>query len=131
MPASKPEDIRNVIMLGHGGAGKTTLCEAMLYAAKVTTRLGSVDDGTTTMDFTDTEKDRKHSVEPAGAHSDHNGKSVNLINAPGYPDFIGGAMGTMDRGHGRGGHQRHGGHRGQHPPAAQGGPARSTCRWRS
>ena len=96
MPASKPEDIRNVIMLGHGGAGKTTLCEAMLHAAKVTTRLGSVDDGTSTMDFTDIEKDRKHSVEPAAAHFDHNGKSVNLIDSPGYPDFIGGAMGTMD-----------------------------------
>ena len=96
MPASKPQDIRNVVMLGHGGAGKTTLCEAMLHAAKVTTRLGSVDDGTSTLDFTDIEKDRKHSVEPAMATFDHNGKTVNIIDAPGYPDFVGGAMGTMD-----------------------------------
>jgi len=83
-------------MLGHGGAGKTTLCEAMLHAAKVTTRLGSVDDSTSTLDFTDIEKDRKHSVEPAIATFDHNGKAINIIDAPGYPDFIGGAMGTMD-----------------------------------
>ena len=96
MPASKPQDIRNVVMLGHGGAGKTTLCEAMLFAAKVTTRLGSVDDGTSTLDFTDIEKDRKHSVEPATASFDHNGKTVNVIDAPGYPDFVGGAMGTLD-----------------------------------
>ena len=96
MPASKPQDIRNVVMLGHGGAGKTTLCEAMLFAAKLTTRLGSVEDGTSTLDFTDIEKDRKHSVEPAIANFEHNGKFINVIDAPGYPDFIGGAMGTMD-----------------------------------
>jgi elongation factor G len=95
MPASKPQDIRNLVLLGHGGAGKTTLGEAMLQAAGVSNRLGSVDDGTTLLDYTDIEKDRKHSVDPAAAHLEHKGKTIHLIDAPGYPDFIGGAIGTM------------------------------------
>ncbi len=92
MPASKPIDIRNIVLLGHGGAGKTTLGEAMLHAAKVTGRLGSVDQGTSHLDYSDIEKERKHSVDPAIAHLDHDGKTINLIDAPGYPDFIGGAI---------------------------------------
>ncbi|MEN6505802.1 MAG: elongation factor G [Planctomycetaceae bacterium] len=92
MPVSKPQDIRNVALLGHGGAGKTTLAEAMLHAAKVTGRLGTVDDGTTHLDFTDIEKERKHSVDPAVAYLDHAGKTLNIVDAPGYPDFIGGAI---------------------------------------
>jgi elongation factor G len=92
MAASKPSDIRNVVLLGHGGAGKTTLVEAMLHAAKVTGRLGSVDDGTSTLDYSDIEKERKHSVDPTMVHLDHKGATINLIDAPGYPDFIGGAI---------------------------------------
>ena len=95
MPASTPRDIRNIVFLGHGGAGKTTLGEAMLYAAKVTSRLGSVDEGTALLDHSDIEKDRQHSVEPAMAHFEHQGKSVNVIDAPGYPDFVGGAISAL------------------------------------
>ena len=92
MPASKPSDIRNIVLLGHGGAGKTTLGEAMLHAAKVTGRLGSVDQGTSHLDYNEIEKVRKHSVDPAIAHVEHAGKTINFIDAPGYPDFIGGAI---------------------------------------
>jgi len=92
MPASKPENIRNIVLLGHGGSGKTTFGEAMLHMAKVTGRLGSVDDGTSHLDFTDIEKDRKHTVDPAMAYFDHAGTTINFIDAPGYPDFIGGAI---------------------------------------
>ena len=95
MAASKTQDIRNIALLGHGGAGKTTLGEAMLHAAKVTGRLGSVDDGTSVLDFSDIEKDRKHSVDPALGHFDHAGKTINLIDTPGYPDFVGGALTAM------------------------------------
>jgi len=95
MPASKPQDIRNVILLGHGGCGKTTLGEAILQTAKISNRLGSVDDGTSLLDHTDIERERKHSTDPAMAHVDHKGKTINLIDAPGYPDFIGGAIGTI------------------------------------
>ena len=90
--AKQPQDIRNVILLGHGGAGKTTLAEAMLHAAGVTSRFGNVQDGTTVMDYQDLEKQRHHSVDPALAYFNHAGKLVNLIDAPGYPDFIGGAI---------------------------------------
>jgi elongation factor G len=95
MPASKPADIRNLILLGHGGAGKTTLGEAMLFAVKATTRMGSVNDGTTILDSDDLEKERQHSVDPALAHVDHAGKTLNFIDAPGYPDFVGGALTAM------------------------------------
>lgn len=94
MPASKPEDLRNLVLLGHGGCGKTTLAEGMLNAAGVTGRLGSVDDGTSGLDYTDIEKDRKHSVDPSLAYFDHAGKTLNVIDTPGYPDFIGGAIGA-------------------------------------
>ncbi|MBI5723284.1 MAG: elongation factor G [Planctomycetes bacterium] len=96
MAVSKPQDIRNIIFLGHGGSGKTTFGEAMLFATKVTTRLGSVNDGTGVLDFTDIEKERKHSVDPSMAHVEHDGKLINFIDAPGYPDFIGGAIGAMN-----------------------------------
>jgi len=92
MPASEPQDIRNLVLLGHGGSGKTTLADAILHAAKVSGRLGSVTDGTSLLDYSDIEKDRQHSVDPAMCHVDHAGKTINLIDAPGYPDFIGGAI---------------------------------------
>jgi elongation factor G len=95
MPASKPEEIRNIVFLGHGGCGKTSLCEAILYTAKVTGRHGSVDDGSSHLDHTAIEKDRQHSVEPAMASLTVDGKTVNLIDTPGYPDFVGGAIAAM------------------------------------
>ena len=95
MPATKPSDIRNIVLLGHGGAGKTTFAEAILLSCKVTTRLGSVEDGSSTLDFTDLEKDRKHSVDPSLAYVDVAGKTINIIDTPGYPDFVGGSLTSM------------------------------------
>jgi len=92
MPASRTQDIRNLALVGHGHAGKTTLGEAMLFAAKVTNRFGSVTDGSSVLDFTDIEKDRQHSVDPSLACFDYEGKSINLIDTPGYPDFVGGGI---------------------------------------
>ncbi len=92
MPVSKVQDIRNLVLLGHGGAGKTTLGEAMLHTAKVTGRLGSVDQGTSHLDYSEIEKERKHSVDPSLARFEHAGKTIYLVDAPGYPDFIGGAI---------------------------------------
>ncbi len=95
MPVSKPQDIRNIALFGHGGAGKTTLAEAMLHAAGVTGRLGSVSEGTSHLDYSDIEKERGHSVDPGLAHLEHQGVEVNLLDGPGYPDFIGGAISAL------------------------------------
>ncbi len=86
------ERIRNVALLGHGGAGKTTLAEAILHRAGVTNRPGSVDNGTSTLDREPEELQRKSSVSLAVASfdwdaSDGNRYHVNLLDTPGHPDF--------------------------------------------
>src|SRR6266545_4412632 len=87
---SYPTDhIRNVLVVGHGGAGKTSLVEALLYATGAINRVGRVEDGTTVTDF-EPEENRKHiSASLAVAPVEHVGYKVNLLDAPGYADFIG------------------------------------------
>src|SRR5258706_9712212 len=80
--------IRNVGVVGHGGVGKTSLVEAMLFTAGAVTRLGKVDDGSTTTDFDPDEIKRKISINTATAYCDWKGHRVNLIATPGYGDFI-------------------------------------------
>ncbi|HEY7867769.1 MAG TPA: elongation factor G [Methylomirabilota bacterium] len=80
--------IRNVAFVGHGGVGKTSLVEAILFACGATTRLGRVDDGTTTTDFDPDEIKRKISLNTAAAFCDHKGHRLNLIDTPGYGDFV-------------------------------------------
>jgi len=83
------EKIRNIALVGHGGTGKTSLLEAALYAAKVTSRMGVVDDGTTTSDYTEDEISRKISIGLSLAHLEWKGHKINLIDIPGYADFCG------------------------------------------
>ena len=85
-------DIRNIVLLGHGGAGKTSLAEAILHKAGATNRLGSVDDRTSTCDYYDEEKEHQHSIASAVVHVEHDGKLINVIDTPGYPDFSGPAI---------------------------------------
>jgi len=80
--------IRNVAFVGHGGVGKTSLVESILMAAGMTTRLGRVEDGTTTTDFDPDEVKRKISLNTAVAFCDYKGHRINLIDTPGYGDFI-------------------------------------------
>ncbi|MBN1806325.1 MAG: elongation factor G [Sedimentisphaerales bacterium] len=82
-------DIRNIVLLGHGGSGKTSLTEAMLYKTGATNRLGSVDDKTSICDYYDEEKEHQHSILSAIVNIQHAGKLINIIDTPGYPDFIG------------------------------------------
>jgi len=82
-------DIRNIILLGHGGSGKTSLAEAMLHKTGATNRLGSVDEKTSICDFYDEEKEHQHSIQSATVHAKHAGKLINIIDTPGYPDFVG------------------------------------------
>ncbi len=90
-----PERIRNVAVVGHGGTGKTSLVEAMLFVAKAIDRQGKVDDGTTTTDFDPEEQRRKHTINAAIAPLEWKGHKLNLIDAPGYPDFVGEVVGAL------------------------------------
>ena len=95
MAKHQVEDIRNLVLVGHGATGKTTLADLMLFKAGIGSRAGSVDDGTSVLDSEDDEKDRKSSITSALAHFEHNGKHFNLIDTPGYPDFIGQVLGPL------------------------------------
>jgi elongation factor G len=91
----KINEIRNVGVVAHGGVGKTSLVEAMLYNAGVTTRIGRVDDGTTMSDYTDEEIERKTSIGASLLHLEWKNHKVNLIDMPGYMDFIGEVVGGL------------------------------------
>ena len=86
------KNIRNIVLLGHGGSGKTSLAEAILYKMGVSNRLGSVDEKTSICDYYDEEKEHQHSIAASLLHIDYKDRLVNLIDTPGYPDFIGPAI---------------------------------------
>src|ERR671937_1029924 len=87
--AHKPPDrIRNVALIGHRGAGKTSLCEAILFEAGVVNRLGRVEDGTTTSDYEPDEQEREMSIGASVSSFDHDGRKINLIDTPGEPSFV-------------------------------------------
>ncbi|HEX6476389.1 MAG TPA: GTP-binding protein, partial [Acidimicrobiales bacterium] len=89
MKTFPPARIRNVALVGHGGTGKTTLAEALLSQAGAISRKGRVEDGTTTTDFDPEEIKRGISVSLALAPFEFQDHKVNLIDTPGYADFIG------------------------------------------
>ena len=89
MAKFQSNQIRNICLLGHGGDGKTSLAEAMLYVAKVTDRLGKVADGNTVSDF-DPEEIKKHgSISASLMNLVWNGKKINILDTPGDFDFVG------------------------------------------
>ncbi len=83
------ENIRNVALTGHGGTGKTSLSEAMLFNAKAINRLGRVDDGNTTSDFDPDEVRRNFSVNLSVLPCEWQDNKLNILDAPGYADFVG------------------------------------------
>jgi elongation factor G len=83
------EFLRNVALVSHGGAGKTMLAEAFLHATGTTTRLGKVEDGTTVSDYDDEEQRRKISLYSSVIPVEHRDHKINIIDAPGYTDFVG------------------------------------------
>ncbi|MBN2852251.1 MAG: GTP-binding protein, partial [Clostridia bacterium] len=83
------ENIRNICLLGHGSAGKTTLAEAMLFSAKAIDRIGNVNNGTTTCDFDPEEIKRSISINTTVAPIEWGKTKINIIDTPGYFDFIG------------------------------------------
>lgn len=89
MKEFKTEDIRNIGLVGHMSVGKTSLAEAMLFSAGETTRLGNVTSGTTVSDYRPEEIDRKFSIGASLMNVQWKEKKLNIIDAPGYLDFIG------------------------------------------
>jgi elongation factor G len=89
-------DIRNLALTGHGASGKTSLADALLFQAKAVDRRGSVEDGTSVSDVDEEEQKRHFSIDTSVLHLDHKGKHVNLLDAPGYPDFVGAALGSLN-----------------------------------
>ena len=95
MESYKSENIRNVVFLSHSGAGKTSLSEAMLFNAKHITRLGKVDDGSTTSDYDPEEIKRKISINGAILPLEWNKIKINVLDTPGYADFLGEVRAAM------------------------------------
>jgi elongation factor G len=89
MKEYKTDQIRNVVLLGHGSAGKTSLAEAMLYKSGALNRMGKVEDGTTVADFDDEEIRRHISLNLALAPCEWQKSKINVLDTPGYTDFVG------------------------------------------
>ena len=88
-------NLRNLALAGHGGSGKTSLAEAMLFLAKATDRLGRVDEGTSVMDYDPEEIKRKISLSAAIAPLEYKEHKINLLDTPGFFDFVGEVKGAM------------------------------------
>jgi elongation factor G len=96
MGAVSTDKIRNVVLVGHGGAGKTSLAEAMLFMAGETKRLGTVDDGHSTLDHDPEEIKRQMTVNLSLAPLVHKDVKINVIDTPGFGDFMGDAIAGME-----------------------------------
>ncbi len=86
------KDIRNIVLLGHGSSGKTSLAESILHKTGMTNRLGSIDEKNTVSDYDEEEKNRGNSIHSSLMYANYKGKLINIIDTPGYPDFVGGAL---------------------------------------
>src|ERR1700722_2088847 len=87
MAKYKVEDIRNIALVGHEQAGKTSLADDLLFKAKAVDRRGSVEDGTSVSDYDDEEKKHKYSIDTSVLHFETAGKKVNMLDAPGKAEF--------------------------------------------
>jgi elongation factor G len=83
------DKVRNIALIGHGGSGKTTLTESLLFVSGSTARMGRVEDGSTISDYHPDEIERKISISAALLHTDWQGTKINILDTPGYSDFTG------------------------------------------
>jgi elongation factor G len=95
MPQYRTEDIRNITLVGHTGAGKTSIIEALLAKSGTIGEAGSIERGTTTTDHDPLEKEYQHSLDSAIASLDFEGTHINLIDTAGFPDFRGPTLAAM------------------------------------
>jgi elongation factor G len=91
----KTDQLRNVAIVAHAGAGKTMLAEAMLFNMGVINRMGTVDQGSTVSDYSDDEIERQISISSSLLHGEWNNHKLNVIDTPGYSDFFGEVVGSM------------------------------------
>ena len=119
--ADRPDMIRNVVLVGPSGSGKTTLVEQLLVAAGTLARPGRVEDGTTVTDFDEAELRQQRSVGLALAPLEVDGVKVNLVDTPGYADFVGDLRAGSARRRRRAVRRLRGRRRRRHHPAAVGG----------
>jgi elongation factor G len=83
------DKIRNVVLLGHGGSGKTSLVEAMAYLSGITSRMGKVSDGNTVSDYGKEEQKRQISISTSVIPVEWEGIKINILDTPGFFDFVG------------------------------------------
>ena len=95
MKEYKSADIRNIAIVGHGGSGKTMLSEAILVCGGVINRLGSIVNGNTVSDYHEDEQARQISIHASLLHTEWQGKKLNIIDTPGYSDFISESLGAL------------------------------------
>lgn len=88
-------NIRNVVLIGHSGCGKTTFAETMLFEAHNIDRRGTVEEGSTISDFSGIEKERSHSLFSTLMHADWRGNKINIIDTPGLDDFVGEVISSL------------------------------------
>jgi len=89
MKVYSPDRIRNVVLVGHQGSGKTSLAESMLYVSQKIRRLGTITEGSTVSDYQPSEKERQMSIFSSLLHAEWKDHKINIIDTPGYPDFVG------------------------------------------
>src|SRR3989338_11375560 len=89
------KDIRNLILLGHSGCGKTTLAEALIYSGGAIPKMGTIAEGTTVSDYHEDEKERKCSLGSSLLSFVYSSKKINIIDTPGYTDFAGEIVGGI------------------------------------
>jgi len=90
-----PESIRNIALIGHGGSGKTSLAEIILYTAGEINRIGNILEGNTVSDYTANEIEKQISISTSLMHIEWNGTKINILDTPGYSDFIGDVKSAM------------------------------------
>lgn len=95
MKEYNPDAIRNIALIGHGGSGKTTISELLLFTAGEINRIGKIEEGNTTSDFNSNEIERQISIAASPLHLEWNGTKINILDTPGFPDFVGQVISSL------------------------------------